>query len=418
MFQPLPRGSHAASAAPGGSSLPHQCFALDGPMLRPKYPLPSCASASAGSVNAAAAITATNTCFSLLIERLLSSFFDRYGTSLRTSSRLRQSFERGTDAVGHRDACRQPLDGGERFLLAVAEPDQRMDHVGGGFARRRGARLDELALQLEQQPLGGFLADTGHFDQAARFLHRHRLGQVGARQPGQHRERGARTDARDADQLAERRALLGRREAVQRVRVLAHHEMREQAHGLAGRRQLVEGAHRHVELVGDAADVHQHLRRVLRREPPGQPADQTSLPLRTRKPFVESAPSLPPWAWQIAQASASAASGAGSPGRASRRRTMCCTCRFLAWPLPTTDCLTWSAVYSATGRPASTAAQIAVPRACPSASVDCGLALTNTISTATSPGACAAMIPFSPSRIAFSLAARSPAPDLTQPLVT
>ena len=97
---------------------------------------------------------------------------------------------------------------------------------------------------------------------------------------------------------------------------------------------------------------------------------------------------------------------------------MCCTCRFLAWPLPTTDCLTWSAVYSATGRPASTAAQIAVPRACPSASVDCGLALTNTISTATSPGACAAMMPFSPSRIAFSLAARSPAPDLTQPLVT
>src|SRR5256885_1127947 len=232
------------------------------------------------------------------------------------------------------------------------------------------------------------------------------------------RSRGARADARDADQLAERRALLKRREAVRRVRVLGHHEMREQAHGLAGCRQLLEGAHGHVELVGDSADVHQPWRRVLRGEPPGEPADQTSLPLRTRKPFVESAPSLEPWAWQIAQASASAASGAGSPGRASRRRTMCCTCCFLAWPLPTTDCLTWSAVYSATGRPASTAAQMAVPRACPSASVDCGLALTNTISTATSPGACAAMMPFSPSRIAFSLVARSPPPDLTQPLVT
>src|SRR6267143_651408 len=151
-------------------------------------------------------------------------------------------------------------------------------------------------------------------------------------------EAGSRADAGDADQLAERRALLERREAVQRVRVLAHHEMREQAHGLASRRQLVEGTHRHVELVGDAADVHQHLRRMLRGEPPGEPADQMSLPLRTRKPFVESAPSLAPWAWQIAQASASAASGAGSPGRASRRRTMCCTCSFLAWPLPTTDC--------------------------------------------------------------------------------
>src|SRR5229473_4468186 len=317
-----------------------------------------------------------------------------------------------------RNTRRHPLDGGERFPLAVAEPDQRVDHVGGGFARRAGGHLDEPALQLEQQPLGGFLADTGHFDKAARFLHRHRLGQVGDRQPGQYRERGARTDAGDADQLAERRALLERREAVQRVRILAHDEVREQAQRLAGCRQLVERAHRHIELVGDAADIDQHLRRVLRGEPPGEPADQTSLPFRTRKPFVESAPSLLPWAWQIAQASASAASGAGSPGSASRRRTMCCTCLFLAWPLPTTDCLTCSAVYSATGRPASTAAQMAVPRACPSASVDCGLALTNTISTATSPGACAAMMPFSPSRIAFSLVARSPAPDLTQPLVT
>jgi hypothetical protein len=46
---------------------------------------------------------------------------------------------------------------------------------------------------------------------------------------------------------------------------------------------------------------------------------------------------------------------------------------FFAWPLPTTACFTWSAVYSATGRPAITAAQIAVPRAWPSSNVDCGL---------------------------------------------
>ncbi len=97
---------------------------------------------------------------------------------------------------------------------------------------------------------------------------------------------------------------------------------------------------------------------------------------------------------------------------------MCWTCSFFAWPLPTTDCFTWSAVYSATGSPASTAAQIAVPRAWPSASVDCGLTLTNTFSTATSAGPCAAMISFRPSRIAFSRAARSPPPDFTQPLVT
>src|SRR5437763_1394002 len=151
-------------------------------MLRPKYPLPSCASASAGSVNAAAAITATNTCFSLLIERLLSSFFDRYGTSLRTSSRLRQSFERGTDAVGHRDACRQPLDRGERFLLAVAEPDQRMDHVGGGFARRRGARLDELAL-AHAKALSRERAELAAMGMADRASER--IGGVGRRVAGQ-----------------------------------------------------------------------------------------------------------------------------------------------------------------------------------------------------------------------------------------
>ena len=51
-----------------------------------------------------------------------------------------------------------------------------------------------------------------------------------------------------------------------------------------------------------------------------------SLPFRMRRPRVETRPSCAPCAWQIAQASASAASGDGSPGSASRRRTMCCTC--------------------------------------------------------------------------------------------
>src|SRR5437660_3699311 len=70
---------------------------------------------------------------------------------------------------------------------------------------------------------------------------------------------------------------------------------------------------------------------------------------------------------------------------------MCCTCSLLACPLPTTACLTWSAVYSDTGSPASTAAQIAVPRAWPSASVDTGLTLTKTFSSAICCGRCSAM---------------------------
>ena len=151
-----------------------------------------------------------------------------------------------------------------------------------------------------------------------------------------------------------------------------------------GRRQAVERAHRHVE-----------LRSRRRRHRPAPAADACRRACRSagrsssRRRFTEVlrySAQPAPCAWQMAQASASAASAAGSPGSASRRFTMCCTCSFAAWPLPTTACFTCSAVYSATGRPASTAAQIAVPRAWPSASVDCGLTLTNTFSTATSAG--------------------------------
>ena len=74
------------------------------------------------------------------------------------------------------------------------------------------------------------------------------------------------------------------------------------------------------------------------------------------------------------------------PAGCSRRFTISCTCSFFAWPLPTTACFTCSAVYSETGSVASTAAQIAAPRAWPSSSVDCGFTFTKTFSTATSTG--------------------------------
>ncbi len=60
---------------------------------------------------------------------------------------------------------------------------------------------------------------------------------------------------------------------------------------------------------------------------------------------------------------------------------MSCTCAFWALPYPTTACFICRAVYSATGRSAVTSAVMQAPRACPSNSVDCGLTLTNTIST-------------------------------------
>src|SRR5688572_14633559 len=331
-------------------------------------------------------------------------------------SGLGEGLQGGADRLAHRHAGGQALHRGERFLVAVAEGDQRVQHVRGLLAGGAGGGLGEPALELEQQALGGLLADAGHAHQRRSVLQRHGLGEVAHRKAREHRERGARADTGDADQLAERRALLQRGEAIQRVRVLAHHEVRKKADRLAARRQAVERAHRHVDLVGHAADVDQHLRRLLGDQAAGKPADQTRRPLFIFNPWWT--PRRWPCAWQIAHASASAASGAGSPGSASRRFTMCCTCSLAAWPLPTTDCLTCSAVYSATGRPASTAAQIAVPRAWPRARVDCGLVLTNTFSTATCPGAWASMTSFSPSRITLSRAARSPSPDLTQPLAT
>src|SRR5882672_1577570 len=329
----------------------------------------------------------------------------------------RQVLERCADRFGKGQIGRHICHGRERFLFVVAERHERLHDLRSPAALRRRRRLADAAFELEQQALGGFLADPRDLGEPRRILQRHAIRELAHRHAGEHRERGARADAGNADQLPKDAALLSRGEAVEVVRVLTHDEVREEAYRLAIGGQRVERAHRHVELVGFAADIDEHLRRMLRREPPGESADQMSLPLRMRSPRVARRPNCAPCAWQIAQASASAASGEGSPGSASSRRTMCCTCSFAAWPLPTTDCFTCSAVYSDTGRPAITAAQIAVPRAWPRSSVDWGFTFTKTFSTATSTGPCCAITSRSPSRMVFSRVARSPLPDLTQPLV-
>src|SRR6185503_9904170 len=329
-----------------------------------------------------------------------------------------QSLQGGADSLGQRQARGQALDRGKRFLLAVAQAQQGIQYVvaAAGLPVRR-QRVGELALQFEQQALGGLLADARDLGEPRAVLQRHRLGELGHGEPGQHGKRGARAHAGNADQFAKRAAFFQRRKAVKNMRVLAHQQVGVQRHAVAGRGQVEEGAHRHVDLVAHAADFEQHLGRILGNELAGKTTDQTKRPFFTLKFFVSTLPNRPPCAWQIAQASASAASGLGSPGSASSLFTMCCTCSFLAWPLPTTACLTCSAVYSATGSPAITAAQIAEPRAWPSASVDCGLTLTNTFSIATSCGRLAAITSPRPSRIVFSRAASSPAPERTQPLV-
>ena len=69
----------------------------------------------------------------------------------------------------------------------------------------------------------------------------------------------------------------------------------------------------------------------------------------------------------MATASASAAScGVGGSARPSSSLIMCCTCCLSARPYPTTARLISAGVYSTSVSPASTAASIATPRACPS----------------------------------------------------
>src|SRR6185503_7242398 len=102
--------------------------------------------------------------------------------------------------------------------------------------------------------------------------------------------------------------------------------------------------HRRFELVADAVDVHDERRRRLAHEPPTQVADHRLLPARPCAPFRC-------WAWQIAMASASAASALRRPCSDNSALIMCMTWVFSAPPVPVTVCLTARGAYSNTGAP-------------------------------------------------------------------
>ena len=139
------------------------------------------------------------------------------------------------------------------------------------------------------------------------------------------------------------RRSVSRAEAEEKMRILAHDEMREQRDLVAHIGQVVERAHRHVDLVGDALDVEQNLRRILFDERAGEASYHGRGSMRTgalshaliqqaaaahavATPGACRAKPSPPCAWQIAHASASAASLAGAAVSASRRFTISCTC--------------------------------------------------------------------------------------------
>ena len=91
-------------------------------------------------------------------------------------------------------------------------------------------------------------------------------------------------------------------------------------------------------------------------------------------------------AWQIATASASAASALSMEQPGKRRRTINWIWVFSAWPAPTTDFLTRLVEYSDTLSPRSAGASSTTPRATPSFRVEAGFLLTKVSSTAASSG--------------------------------
>jgi hypothetical protein len=70
-----------------------------------------------------------------------------------------------------------------------------------------------------------------------------------------------------------RKAFRFAQETVQIMSIVTHREMRQQLGLLAGRREIVKSAHRHIKLVADAIDVNHDLRRVLFGEDTGQSSD-------------------------------------------------------------------------------------------------------------------------------------------------
>src|SRR5581483_4159074 len=96
--------------------------------------------------------------------------------------------------------------------------------------------------------------------------------------------------------------------------------------------------------IGDTVDVQQQpvLGHVV--DAAGQLADHRAA---SRKSLAPHCRKVPMWcSWQIATASASAASGDPACEAGSSTRTMTCTCSLPAWPAPTTDFLIRLAGYS------------------------------------------------------------------------
>ena len=172
----------------------------------------------------------------------------------------------------------------------------------------------------------------------------------------------------------------GGREPVQRQRVLADVRVDAQRDLAARVAEAVERRQRNGDVVADAVDVdHDAIRLLLenagRAGARSRPCGPVAAPARGLARAARPSPRRTAaramaraggceCTWQMATASASAAScGDGTAGSRAAASPSAAPACFSARPYPTTARLISAGVYSTTGRPASTAASIATPRA-------------------------------------------------------
>ena len=210
----------------------------------------------------------------------------------------------------------------------------------------------KLVLELQNDALGDLLADARRGDE--RFLiarddgHRQSLRRADRKD----RKRRLRPNARNADELLEAPEFTLRCKTIEvedplsdmqisvKFSCFTHLKLCDRrAGGLAGIAHAAAVDHGKVRLhMGDrSADIIKHKLPLS----PAQTVCLTSPPLTRLKSDVALR------AWQMAMASASAASsGRGTALSFKRRLTMSMTCLFSARPYPTTACLTCMGVYS------------------------------------------------------------------------
>src|SRR5512146_366326 len=171
------------------------------------------------------------------------------------------------------------LEQARRLRRLVAQRNEGSEGLGlracsGGHGARRGrsARLQPVA-HLDDQALGGLAADTRHFDQRRHILALHALRERLDTYAREQRQGDLRADAGDLDQAAEETPLILGAERVEYMSILTYHEMRQQPHFLSDGRQMEERGHGCLELVAEAARLHQQLRRRLREDAPSDRPD-------------------------------------------------------------------------------------------------------------------------------------------------